>query len=661
MSNTDGAQPALPDAGPWTKYQTQPAADAAPADGPWTKYQEDYGKAIGSGLTKGVVGPLEAQVPTSQAATSIFGFDPVGAAAQWTKEHITPSWLSSGAAALRGSLPSPSDVAKDVTGGTAFDPSYEPKTTGGQIAQTAASFVPAAAVGPLDPAALGARFASQVAAPTATTEIGRQLGPGLGVSPETGAAIGGLATPFVLNPMGRALIPSEAVQGATETLGTRGLPAFAGSDSPLAATTAKVLSKVPGANIPLRSAAGTAQKELGSAAEGVAAKAGATTPDATGQAIEDSFKSANSGVSAAAGRAYDAVTNALPAGSETLTSPLSNTQAAADAITARNAASGAGPGAAVGSAQGALDLSNLSYQGMRDLRTRLRQQGQGSGLTPGERAEYGQLQDAVTQDINAHLDRLDPSQNASGLMKQADQTYQSDQGRIQAVGRKLGIDNASVGNEQYVNKVESLALGGSQNADLLGQVRQTLGPSVADQTASQIAKKWWTGSDGQFAPQQFVKKYNSLTPDAKNALFGPSGSSMRDSYDAIATLAARDPTLSSVLPSGGGGHGGGLGGGIVGGMIGAGAEGAIMHYASPETAVAAGAALPVPLAMSTLLSRPEVAAAAARFGRANEAYRAASAPGMPSSAQVNAGKILAAEMDRYRQTLQGAGADQGQQ
>jgi hypothetical protein len=670
MSYTDGAPAAAADdwgegwGAPKAPAKASPPPPAGPTPpgptddwgGGWKATPappaEDYGKAFGSGVTQGVVGPLEAPGGSASDLGAYLGSKVRPYVAPYVAGVVDPLKRA------YEKLPSPADVAQQVTGGTVFDPSYQPKTFGGRVAQTAGALAPAAVLGPASVEGLATRAVTQAAVPALTTEVGRELGGRVG-HPDIGAAVGGMATPFALNPAARSFIPTPAIEEAGATLGTRPLPPFAGSESPLAETTAKVLSKVPLANIPLRSAAAGAQKELGGAAAGVAERAGATTPEATGAAVEKAFNDYSSGVSDAANQKYGAVVSALPAGGATATGSLSATQQAVQDIAARRTASGAAAGPAVGEVQDALAMPGMTYQGMRDLRTRLRQEGNRSGLTPGERAEYGSLQDAVTNDINTHLNTLDPSGNATKLMADADQTYASDQGRVQAVGRRLGIDNASVSNEQYVNKIESMALGGKQDADLLAQTRQTLGPSIADQSAAQVAKKWWTGPDGQFAPQQFFKKYDSLTPEAKDALFGPQGKGgFRDSYDALSTLAKRDPTLQSVRPAAGG-HGGVVGG-LVAGAVGAGGEQAAAHFLTPETAIKAAAALPAPLVLSTLMARPEVAAAAARVGRASQSFDAARRLGVPD-AQTNAAKILAAETGRFQDQAAAAGYDTGQQ
>jgi hypothetical protein len=695
MSNTDGAAAASPDLDwgsvggqPVSKQPTKPASVAATPQPDWSTVGgkpvqpppgEDYGKAFASGVTQGVVGPLE--------APGGYSSDVGAAAAEWTKKHIWDPSVYAGPALqkFRASLPSPADVAQKVTGGTIFDPTYKPQTFGGKVVQTGGALAPAALLGPADIPAIATRAVTQAAIPAAVTESGGYLAEKAGLDPNTGRAAASLITPFALNAAGRSLIPSQAVEEATSTLNQPGArpsapgstappplplpPPFAGSESRLAETGAKVLSKVPIVNKLIRGPASAAQQGLGGAAAGVAEQAGATTPATTGAAVEDAFKNANSGVSDAANTKYTAVTDAVPAAGNvgTATGPLDNLQQAAVDIRAKRAASGADPGAAINAVKTPLTMGDMTYQGMRDLRTRLRQEGDAAGLTPQERGEYESLENAVTQDINGHLDTLDPSGNASSLMKDADQTYASDRGRIQAVGRRLGIDTPNVGNEEYVNKIESMALGGKQDSELLAQTRQTLGPSVADQTAAQIAKKWWTGPDQQFAPQQFFKKYDSLTPENKDALFGkPGQGGFRDSYDALSTLAKRDPTLGSVLPAeGGGGHGGWLqsaiGGaaGAVGGAGGAHAVGA--GLISAPALIKGAAAIPAPAVLSTLLARPEVAAAAARVGRASRAYEAASRPGLPTSAQQNAAKILAAETGRFQEQAKKAGYDAGQQ
>lgn len=700
MSNTDGAAAASPDQD-WASVGGKPNATKpasvmeTPQDGQdWSSVggkpnpppvKEDYGKAFASGVTQGVVGPLEAKAG--------YGADAGTAAAEWVKKNVWDPSVYAGPALqkFRASLPSPSDVAQKLTGGTPFDPTYKPPTFGGKVVQTAGALAPGALLGPADIPAVATRAVTQAAIPAVTTEAGRKFGPDIGLDPDTAAAAASLITPFAINPVARSFIPSKSVQEATETLNQPGArpsapgstappplplpPPFAGSESPLAEATAKGLSKVPIVRAPLQATAGAAQKELGGAAEGVATQAGAASKTGTGAGVEQAFKDANTGVSDAANTKYTAVKNAVPAAAniDSATGALDNLQQTAVDIANKRAAGGIEPGPAITAVTKPLQMNaqgGMTYDGMRKLRTTLRQAGDAPGLTPDEVTEYGRLEDAVTQDINGHLNTLDPSGNASGLMKDADQTYQSDRGRMQAVGRRLGIDNPSVGNEQYVNKIESLASGQGQDSKLLGQVRQTLGPSVSDQAAAQIAKKWWTDADGNFAPQQFFQKYDALTPEAKDGLFGPAGQGgFRDSYDALSTLAKRDKTLQSVQPStGGGGHGTGWFGGILGaeGLTEAGKY--IYHHGAGAAAAAGLGAVPyavaagtAPAVLSTLMSRPEVAAAAARLGRAQQAYEAASRPGMPPSSQQNAAKILAAETGRFQDAAKNAGYDEGQQ
>jgi hypothetical protein len=678
MSYTDGApEPPPPEQGiDWSdpKYGGQPKGIdwSDPKYGGKKAGEDELGKAFASGLTRGAIG---ATTPTGGVAGRVADWIYPGAGAYVdpvARAIAAPATYGAQAGAyLAGKVrpdiaqytapvvapPSPEKATQEVqslTAGTPFDPSYQPQSFPGKVAQTAGSMTPYLAI-PGGEAGIPERIASEVVAPAVGTETLKATPLGQAhpeIASLAGALAGGTAAKTALEGARQTagvLRPpvSPETMAQTEALGMAPLPRFAATDYP---------KLVPwAANFPLtggvmRGAATRAQSDLEAAGGRVLERAGATTPAAAGEDVASSFANWQKGLSDAASTRYQAVENALPAGSETVTSPLSNTQAAADAITARNATSGAGPGPAVGAAQGGLDMGNMGYQGMRDLRTRLRQQGEGAGLTPTERAQFGNLQDAVTQDINTHLDRLDPSGQAKSLLADADQTYRSDQGRLQAVGRKLGIDNPSVSNEQYLGKIESMARTKGDTATLQ-QAMNALPQNIRDQTAGTIAKGWWSDAQGNMTPENFAKKYDSLTPEGKDALFGKSGSGgLRDSYDALSAVSQRNKMLQNVAGTGG------FSSSLLPHIIETASEvgtGMLAH----EGPLGAAAAIGSNVAQGSLpffLSRPATASSYARLARAAQGFDMTRLGGQ---ATAGASRIVAAAANDFAREANAAGGN----
>jgi hypothetical protein len=179
---------------PWAGFEEVPSEDwrgfepaqAGAGQQSWAGWGADIGKSAISGLGQGVAG-LASLPRTLQDAVGA-GFDMAGAPPVAT----SPNPIG---------LPS----YGDITQGIGAD--YEPKSQTGRYAQTAASFLPSAAIGPA--AGLGGRAAMAGAAGLASEGAG-QAAEGLGAGPagQTAARIGAsLATPSAIRGVGRAITP----------------------------------------------------------------------------------------------------------------------------------------------------------------------------------------------------------------------------------------------------------------------------------------------------------------------------------------------------------------------------------------------------------------------------------------------------------------------
>jgi hypothetical protein len=708
MSYTDGApEPPPPEQGiDWTspKYGGQPAAAEAGGAIDWTspKYggqpipesyaataAKDIGQGAASGLVRGSIGlataptglgantgaslarrylpesiaPYAEEAIGAVTAPAAYGAKKGAEFATYLRPELAPYTKPLTEAPADPSNP-PLVQAAEAGAHAALpsfaDPYYQPTTFPGKVAQTGGAMAPYLLIPGGEGASLLRRAGTEVAAPAVGSEV-LKTSPVGKAYPEF-ASLGGALLGGTLGEAGLSAasgiaeryrpVASPEVMAATEKLGMPALPRFAAAEN-LAPGTAKFAASVPLAGGAMRSAADRAQANIEQAGTNVFEQAGAKSPYEAGADVATSYGNWQKELSDAAEANYKKVTDALPAGSEIVTSPISATQQAAADITARNAASAAGPGPAVGAVQSALDMGNMGYQGMRDLRTRLRQQGDAAGLTPTERSQYKTLQDAVTDDINTHLDRLDPSGNAKSALDTADQTYRSDQGRLQAVGRRLGIDNPSVSNEQYLDKISSMATGKKEDIDTLQQAMGALPQKMRDQTAGSIAKDWWTDANGNVAPDQFFKKYNAMTPEGKDALFGKSGSGgLRDSYDALSAVSQRYKNLGDIATKTGGPQTTGMHLADIAGEVGAGALAG--HGYGPEIFAGilgkAGAEAALPL----LLSRPAVAASAARLERARQGY---SLTRLGGQATAGASRIVAGAANDFAQQANAAGGN----
>lgn len=460
------------------------------------------------------------------------------------------------------------------------------------------------------------------------------MGPDGSASPEAIAeggnfalTVGGITTPaagtgkVLAANAPRQVRPGMEVSAAAQRLEVP-LPRAVTSDAGTVQQAGKVIANVPFAGQPLRKAAQESVDALGNAATRTQEGFGSGSVANAGGAAREGIQTYSKALSGKVGQAYDSVD---PLITQNVVTPLENTARIASEITAGRTNSRIGPSRAVTLVKEALNTpEGLNYQGIKGLRTSIREMMDTPGLAPAEtsQAELKRIYSALSDDLRSSVNRAG-GENASKAFESANQLAAKTAREQEGLQKVLGRD---ISDEALFDRVSAMA-GSTSRADRisLARVKGAVGDDTWNEIASGVISKLGRAPDGNFSPDRFVTGWGKLSPEGKTQLFGGK-KELSSALDDIATVSSRFKQLNQYAnPSG-------TGQTVLGGAIGSGL------IADPITTISSTIGARV---LSSVLAKPTSARALAAYSKAYE--KQATAPSKASQqAFINTSRAVAA-------------------
>lgn len=431
----------------------------------------------------------------------------------------------------------------------------EATTPGQKIAETVGEF--AVAPGPAgkgkgaekaleEVGNMAKQFTKEAVVPGATSEVAGQATEGTDLEPVAriaGAIAPGVATSG-LRSLQRATDPSEMRSNieAAKSIGVD-LPTFAASEGPLGAQSAAALQALPVIGNPVTEATKNTLEQMGEAAHEIHGKLGSPTPQMAGTSAETAIHNWIRGPSATQlDAAFKDMYDVVPHQSET---PLTNLGAARDKIVARRT------GARLPNKEsGATDLvkealadpTPMTFEDARRLRTEIGNHLSALHRLPGDvnEGELKQLYKALTTDLRDAARRAggEPGVRAFDLANRTTDVIRGQQNRL---ARIVGATEGKYSPEQILGNIEKLASVGTKsdiNRLLLAR-RAISSPRDWQNVAGGIIGHLGRDNLGNFSADRFVTGYNKMSPEGRDILFGPPGSAVRKSLDALGQISEK--------------------------------------------------------------------------------------------------------------------------
>jgi hypothetical protein len=362
-----------------------------------------------------------------------------------------------------------------------------------------------------------------------------------------GSLTGGSAA-MMTSGLGSLLLPygaagRDAVLAAAKRQGVD-IPKYIGSISPVLQRFGQLGRNLPGLGEKVADATSKMTEEMADAA--TAASVG-KTPYTAG-------KSAKAAIENWVGPTTDAIndanyTNASSMMNNTIKTPISNAAAQLQKLAQfRGTYNDPLTGTAIDKINQALKMpGGLTYEGIKNLRTAIGGMGNFGSLLPNElkESEISNLYGALSKDLDA------AAGNAGGPAAQqahqfANDSYKKIADQREAMTTLLGGDPNA---ENVFSTLKARASGrpASGDIDTLRLAKQTIlasnNPGAWDDLGkgmiSTLGRKGQ--GTGDFSPAQFLTDVKGLSPDAKDEIFGRSGtgSAIRDSLDDLGTMSER--------------------------------------------------------------------------------------------------------------------------
>ena len=519
--------------------------------------------------------------------------------------------------------------ARAAMGGAA---DYVPQTTAGEYGKTIGEFLPYALSPELAPEVISGKLAARTAAriaagnvlksavlPGAASEAAGQLTKGTPAEPYARAA-GGLVGAGA-GSLGRALIspkPSTALTEAAQRVGAT-VPRFATAEGMGATRLGELVGKYPVIGDPIPQSITETGKQLGAAAERAAGPA-ATTPYAAGTSLKGGLRDwIDTTSSSRVSDAYGQVGKLLPNARQ----DLSTTRDAVGDIVGRRQAAGLadGEGEAVKFVKNATQNmpGGMTYEGIQNLRTRVRQKINDLITPTPEKAELKQIYGALSGDLDSVVAQGGPQ--AKAAYSKASAMAKADAGRREALQKIVGAEGDQTG-EGVFNRVQGMASSkGAGDAKTLAQARRSVSPEEWNKLSSSVVARMGRDPEGNFSPERFSTAYGNLSPAGKKLLFAGQGN-LQQSLDDIAAISARlkqqkplgniSGTAQQII-----GHSmlGGIAPAVTGALFGA-----------PSGLVGLAAEMGGAHVAARMLSRPATASSLAKWGSAYMRFATSPAP-----------------------------------
>jgi hypothetical protein len=398
-------------------------------------------------------------------------------------------------------------------------------------------------------------------------------------------------------PQPKPLTEGQKVAHAGERLGVQ-LPRAVTSDSVAAQQMGKITSNVPLAGTPLRKASEKAVEQLDDAARGVQSRLGTGERAVAGASVREGVEAYAKGT--LGGRIAQLEDDVAKAVNPDVITPLTKTRQLAAQITAgRKEGALAGEGKAVSLVSDAISREGMTFNGIRTLRTSIREMLDNPSLIPADisKAELKRVYSSLTDDLRA------AAQNAGGkeglakfdLANRTEALIARDREALQRImGR-----NAS--DEKIADNLLAMA-GNTSRANIkdLMLAKKAVSKETWDELSSAALAKMGRDAEGNFTPDRFLTAWGKMNPSSKKLLFpGEVGKSLDD----IATVSSRFKRLNQFAnPSGTGQTG--IGAAYLSGM-----------FLDPTTVIGS---IVGTNALARYMARPQVVKEVASYSKAYE-------------------------------------------
>lgn len=336
----------------------------------------------------------------------------------------------------------------------------------------------------------------------------------------------------------------DAVIAASERLGVP-IPRAAASESIPVQSTAGALKEISIVGAPLVKASKDALAGMDEKVGNIVAGYGSGQPLQAGQAATSGIENWITSKSAdVAKRLYDPVDTMV---TPDFTRPLHATNKIVADIMAKRAnarISGASP--AVNEVADAIaDTAGLNYQGVKDLRTHLRD------MTPQEmvakginKAEAKRIYGALTQDLRGTiLDAGGPK--ALNQFDKANRIYDTIADKREALSKVIGT-SADAAPEAVMAKITSMA-GSKSSADYskLAQIRKAVGADNWNEITSAFVNKMGRNSpEAEFSGDRFKSAWDAMPANTRRLMFNSTGrTDLAKSVEDIMTLSDAHKSL----------------------------------------------------------------------------------------------------------------------
>lgn len=346
-------------------------------------------------------------------------------------------------------------------------------------------------------------------------------------------------------PQPKPLTEGQKVAQAGERLGVQ-LPRAVTSDAMAAQQMGKITSNVPLAGTPLRRASEKAVEQLDDAARGVQSRLGTGDRAVAGASVREGVETYSK--VALGGRISQLEDDVAKAVNPEVITPLAKTRQLASQITAgRKEGALAGEGKAVSLVSDAIARDGMTFNGIRTLRTSIREMLDNPSLIPADisKTELKRVYTALTDDLRA------AAQNAGGKeglakFELANRTEALIARDREALRRILGR-NAS--DEKIADNLLAMA-GNTSRANIkdLMLAKKAVSKETWDELSSAALAKMGRDAEGNFTPDRFLTAWGKMNPSSKKLMFsGEVGKSLDD----IATVSSRFKRLNQFAnPSG---------------------------------------------------------------------------------------------------------------
>lgn len=429
---------------------------------------------------------------------------------------------------------------------------YEPETTGGKFAETIGEFASTpigetkeigAATKALDRAGQAAKnIATGTVLPAVGSEAAGQITEGTPIEPV--ARIAGAVSPSAAVKSLKSVAPDfsnvERSLSAAERAGVD-LPSFAVAEGRPVKAMAAGISSLPFGGAPIESATRRALEQTGEAASKLHQQLGSATPAMAGSAAERGINDWIKGKSASQlDAAFKDMDSAI---SPNTMAPLSNTDQYVKQLRIERDAAGlpADSGATKIVNEAISRPGGLTFEGARRLRTEIGNHLSNIYRLPGD-VNYGELKQLykeLTKDLRSAAQNYG-GQKAIAAFDRANRMTEIIRGQQSRLAKIIGIKEGTYSSEQILGNIERLAMAGTKgNVDRLMLARRAMPPHDWENVVSGVVGKLGRDVEGNFSADRFVSGFNKMSPQARDVMFGPPNSTVRQSIEDIATVSSR--------------------------------------------------------------------------------------------------------------------------